>query len=332
MAYHKGVFKNCSHIDACSMYPTQCVRYFHPIGPLLKEPPNAMSTRILYPVGFYELKVDKVPCVQWSSKVNCARYTYKKTYNPSEYVSDFYLDGSYPIWEEEYEIIKQCYNVHGEEFEKVWYIEMTDNIVLKDYIELLFNGKRTNTGTKRLFFKYLMNSLYGKFLTRPDGTSIGYFEEDGEWIRAKLETIKNVYYLPLGSWIAMMGRVTLMKAILSIDSKDFIYCDTDSIIYKGDKMPDVKLGKELGCWEMEHEKVDVNIIGPKTYQELEDGKVITKCGGLPTVVKDKLNWLELYDGMTVKCEKPRRDPNTWAINMVETEFTVSTKASIYRRG
>lgn len=336
MAFHKGIYEHCNHVDAVSMYPTQCVRYFHPIGPLLSEPPNAMHTKILYPCGYYKLKKGKVPNMQWTSIVNCGRYHYIGDYQPSEYVNDFYLDGTYPIWEEEYNIVKECYDVKEESIAKVWYIEMADNTILCNYVNQLFEGKKRNKGTKRLFYKYLMNSLYGKFLTRPDGTTIGYFEEDDGWHRTKLENEKNVYYLPLGSWIAMMGRVTLMKAILSIDSKNFLYCDTDSIIYKGDKMPDVKLGKDLGCWEMEREDVSVNIVGPKTYQELitddEKSYWITKCGGLPNAVKSKVYWRGLYDGMSVKCEKPRRDTETWAISFRPTEFTVSTKALLYRRG
>ena len=130
----------------------------------------------------------------------------------------------------------------------------------------------------------------------------------------------------------MKGRVTLMNAIDSIDSNDFLYCDTDSIIFKGNKMPDIKIGKNLGDWSIEEDHIDVNVVGQKTYQERDKDTVITKCGGLPKQVKNRLKWLELKDGMSIPCMKPRRDSNTWAINIVDTEFTVSTKASIFRRG
>ena len=202
---------------------------------------------------------------------------------------------------------------------------------MKQYIEMLYDGKRKNTGSKRLFYKYLLNSLYGKFLTRPDGITIDYVFENGEWERIKVANEKSTYYLPLGMWIAMQGRVTLMRAIMSIDSKDFLYCDTDSIIFKGDKMPNVSIGKNLGDWSIEQQNIAVNIVGPKTYQELVNGECITKCGGLPRVYKDKLKWLELEDGISFQCAKPRRDKNTWAINIIDTVFTVSTKASLFRR-
>ena len=330
-AFYKGVFENITHIDARSMYPTQMYRDWIPYGGLLKEKPISKHTEIVYPIGWYVLKKNHVPCVQWTSKSNAFRYAYKNIYECGQYVNDFYLDGSYPIWKEEYEIIKEQYDVYNEQILKRWYIKLRENIILKQYIEMLYDGKKNNTGSKRLFFKYLLNALYGKFLTRPDGVTIDYVYENEQWERIKVVSEKSTYYLPLGMWIAMMGRVTLMRAIMSIDSKDFLYCDTDSIIFKGDKMPNVTIGKNLGDWSIEQKGIDVNIVGAKTYQEKIGDEIITKCGGLPRIVKDKLGWLELKDGMSIKCSKPRRDKNTWAINIIDTEFTVSTKASIFRR-
>ena len=130
-----------------------------------------------------------------------------------------------------------------------------------------------------------------------------------------------------------MGRVTLMKAIISLEdqNRDFIYCDTDSIVYKG-KMPNVTIGKELTQWSIEQENVSINVVGQKTYQELlQDGTVITKCAGMPSTLKDFVPWLGLYDGLKIDCSKPHRDKDTWAINIEPTKFTVSTKAQPFRR-
>ena len=328
-AWHKGVFKDCLHVDACSMYPSQCVRDFIPVGGLLEEPPDCKYTSIIFPIGYYRLKDGKVPNIQWRTKAQCDRYRYMNKYEPGDFVRDFYLDGSYPIWMEEYEIIRECYESINEEIKKTYYIELGENTVLKPYVEKLYKGKQTNTGSRKQYFKCLLNSLYGKFLTRPDGIGIDYISVNGEWKRVKVETNKTVYYLPLGSWIAMMGRVTLMKAILSIPEEDFLYCDTDSIIMrKNGAFPDIKIGNDLGTWSIEQDGVDANIVGPKTYQELtRDGKVITKCGGLPSEDKAKLKWLELKEGLVVHTAKPRRDTETWAINFEEIDFTINTRAS-----
>ena len=153
---------------------------------------------------------------------------------------------------------------------------------------------------------------------------------DGKRIKVE-ENDRNTYYLPLGMWIAAMGRVTLFKAMSSIDADDVLYCDTDSIIYKGDKTPNVKIGKWLGDWGVEAEDVSAYIVGPKTYQELEkDGKLTTKCAGMPKDIIKQQTWLSIYEGLTIQCRKPRRDQLTWAINFEETEFTISTRAQIFK--
>ena len=76
---------------------------------------------------------------------------------------------------------------------------MRENIVLKAYVNTLYEGKKNNKGAKRLYYKYLLNALYGKFLTRPDGITIDYFQEDDGWHRVKLASEKTTYYLPLGN-------------------------------------------------------------------------------------------------------------------------------------
>ena len=328
MAVHKGVFEHCTHVDARSMYPTQCVRDFIPSGPVLKEPPITPYTYIVYPVGFFELKEGKLPYFQWRRKSQCVHYAYRTTYEPGEYVSDCILDGTYGVWEAEWEIIKENYNITMLEEDKKIYIEMRENIALKKYVQQLYEGKMNNTGSKRLYYKYLLNALYGKFLSRPDGVGIDYI--DGKRVKVE-ENDRNTYYLPIGMWIAMMGRVTLFKAMSSIPVDNILYCDTDSIIFKGDVFPDIKIGKYLGEWSVEAEDVSVYIVGPKTYQELtKDGKLTTKCAGMPSDEIKKRKWLEIYEGYMIKCRKPRRDPVTWAINFEETQYEISTRAQIFR--
>ena len=46
------------------------------------------------------------------------------------------------------------------------------------------------------------------------------------------------------------------EVISSIDYGDALYCDTDSLIYTGDKMPKVKLSDDLGDWGVEQECCD----------------------------------------------------------------------------
>lgn len=330
MAVHTGVYEHCTHIDARSMYPTQGHKPYIPMGDILTEKPKGKSTGFFFPRGYFRLKDGKLPYFQWRTKAQCYRYQLDKEFKPGEYVTECFLDGSYGIWSDEWEIIKKNYMIDDYDVFRQYYFRMEPNEALYHYYEEVYNGKMNNTGSKKLYYKYLLNSLYGKFLSRPDGVAIDYI--DGRRVKVE-ETDRSTYYLPLGMWIAMGGRVDLFKAMSSIPYEDVLYCDTDSIIYTGNKMPNVTLGKYMGEWSLEAEDVSAYIVGPKTYQELSsDGSLITKCAGMPRAVKDKQDWLGIYEGYTVRCQKPRRDPVTWAINFEDIDYTISTRAGLFSRG
>lgn len=323
-----GLFYDAHHIDAKSHYPSQGVKPYIPHGPILEDKPNSRYEVIYFPVGYFKLKKGKLPYFQWKRKSQCFEYCWGTLYKPGEYVSECYLDGTYAIWGMEWEIIKECYDIFQLDLSKQYYIEMAENTVLKPYFEMIFDAKENNTGTKKYFYKILLNSLYGKFLSRPDGIKISY--ENG--VREKVEeTDRQTYYLPLGSWIATGGRVELMKAMLSIDPENVLYCDTDSMIYTGDTKPAVKYGKSLGCWDIEHESVTANIVGPKTYQEqLPNGEVITKCAGMSKSILGYVPFGELKEGLEVPCLKTRRDKGSWAMNLEPTTFRINTRAQAFR--
>lgn len=339
MAVHTGLYEDCTHIDARSMYPTQCIKPTIPIGPILYHKPDGPSFRIVYPSGFFRLKEGRIPYFQWRSKWHCARYHWLTPYEPGEYVKDCMLDGSLALWEDEWNIIRESYEcIDVEITQEIWF-QGAENVPLNDYVRYLYKGKQENVGSVKLYFKILLNSLYGKFLTRPDGTVIHYV--NGQRIKVE-ETDRHTYYLPLGSWIAMGGRVQLYRAMSSLPVDDVLYCDTDSIIFKGDSFPDVRIGKDLGEWGIEAEHVTAWVVGPKTYQELfheskesaPSGLVAsscnTKCAGMPRDIADRLPFGQLREGLRVECFKPRRDPLTMAINIEPTTFEVSTRAQIFK--
>lgn len=339
MAVHTGLYEDCTHIDARSMYPTQCVRPLIPVGPICWTKPTGPSFHIVFPSGFFKLKEGKIPYFQWRSKMQTARFHWLTNYEPGEYVRDCFLDGSLALWEDEWKIIQESYEHWDVQIDTEFWIRGVENIPLHDYVRYLYKGKQENTGSVRLYFKILLNSLYGKFLTRPDGTVIHYVQ--GQRVKVK-ETDRRTYYLPLGAWIAMMGRVTLYRAMSSIPVENVLYCDTDSIIFKGDEWPDVTIGKNLGDWGVESEHVTAWIVGPKTYQELSrnpkepvpaglcGSECLTKCAGMPRDIADRLPFKQLREGLRVDCFKPRRDPLTMAINIEPTTFEVSTRAQIFK--
>lgn len=323
-----GYFPEAHHLDAKSHYPSQCVKPMIPHGPVLEDKPSSSYTTLYFPYCYGVLKPNKLPYLQWKRNSQCIRYSYLTMYKTGEYVENFYLDGSYMLWANEWDLIKECYDIVELQPPKCYYIEMVENDILQPYVRELYKGKQNNTGTKKYYYKILLNSLYGKFLSRPDGMHITYAGQQ----RTKVEeTDRKTYYLPLGSWIATGGRVDLMHAMLSIPKENVLYCDTDSMIYIGDKQPNVTLGNELGTWGVEHENVEAWIVGPKTYQErLPDGTVITKCAGLSKSLMGYVPFGELKEGLTVPCLKSHRDKETWAISLQPTTFQINTRAKSLR--
>lgn len=347
----KGIHEHVDHYDYNSMYPSQMVHTYTPVGCVLREPPKSgvliscgelpkgetlgmrtPYTYLLAPRGEFRLKEGMVPCIQWKTINQCRMYSLDKEYTPSDYVGDFFLDGSFHFWKDEWDIILQCYDFVGDEGDDFIYFECMNNVLLRNYVNTVYNKKRNATNeSERNLAKMYLNSLYGKFLSRPDGERITY--RNGVREREDVDD-REMYYLPLGSWIAMMGRVTLMKAILSLEhpSEDFYYSDTDSIFCRHGAKLDISIGKELGQAKMEHEDVMMSLIGAKTYQlmwEDEEGvQVVTKCAGLSTEITDRLAFGELQEGNVYMKNQAIRNPDTEAKEVRQMPHIVSTRVPV----
>ena len=333
-AFQKGFFRHCNHIDAHSHYPSAMVSKWTPYGPLLTEKPKyGRYTYIVAPSGYFSIKPNTPKYMQWKSNEMARLYRWKKLYDAGEYVDDFFLNGSLYLWEDEWELIKETYDIEQLEIEDIRYIQLFDNRAIRSFIEQLYKGKMTSTGTKREVFKVLLNALYGKFASRPDGWRIRYvITEDGCLKQQKeYENNRTTFYLPFGSWIAMRGRVVLMRAAMSIPFKNLIYCDTDSLVYIRGKDPKVVMGKGLNEWELEGEDIDIWVVGPKTYQErFPDGRVRTKCAGLSKKIASTIPFGELKEGNVYIVPKMKHHPVTGAAYIEDIEHTVTTRAGQLR--
>lgn len=328
-AFRKGIFEHCHHVDARSMYPSAMVSEYIPYGMILTEKPEGPHFSVHFPTGRFRLKPEKVPYFQFRTIVQCERYAYEHPLKPGEMNDSVWLDGSYMLWDNEYQLIQDLYECDIDS-DTVYYFKAKENRALKSYVEMLYKGKMENTGTKRNYYKILLNSLYGKFLSRPDGEYVDY---TGKERHTRVNDDRAVYYFPLGSWIAKEGRVRLCRAMSSIDYKDLIYCDTDSIVFTGDRFPDITIGKYLNQWGIENDDFRMNCIGPKTYQEVSyDGSnIITKCAGLSREILNTIKFGELAEGKEYVTLKSRRDPTTWAINLIPTTHKVQLRTDVFGR-
>ena len=174
----------------------------------------------------------------------------------------------------------------------------------KEFVEFFYNLRvemRKNNDPSQIWIKLLLNSLYGKFGQKNVTQRIDNDEEIEKIIEeGKLDQYHFDYYdgvrgaLPFlvsidkewrkskntwfgfASFTTSYARVSLNKAILAAGDGAY-YCDTDSIFFNADKLPDVleeiELGNKLGQWDYEIEE-PTNFIGyePKAYVFITDEK------------------------------------------------------------
>jgi DNA polymerase elongation subunit (family B) len=156
------------------------------------------------------------------------------------------------------------------------------------FYELRNKAKDTNDSFGTLFYKYVLNSAYGKFAQNSakymeyaitDGTvnlegqnwqpySIDSLSNRAAetyiiWKRRPVNEVARMYNVATGASITGAARAILMEAIAKADTP--IYCDTDSIICK--HLDVSKSDGELGAWKLEA-KADVACIAMKKLYAL----------------------------------------------------------------
>lgn len=82
----------------------------------------------------------------------------------------------------------------------------------------------------------------------------------------------------------------------------------------------------LGNFKYEFMARPLNLVGPKTYQVLnEDGSVTTKCAGLPRELKDGMGFGDLKRDMKIRSFRRQRDPDSWVLVPEPTTYEITCK-------
>jgi len=205
----------------------------------------------------------------------------------------------------EYEAFKQYIKIN-----KIHSIAVykADNI-FKEYVEYYYNkrleAKARNDNTNALFYKLLMNSLYGKFgqlirerelvsVTDLDDMLTENEKNNNESADISIVSKVGDKYLVLGkhkisynsfpaiaSFVTAYARVYLMQLILKAQEENVYYCDTDSLIVNNEgynNLRDLIDNSELGKLKLEDTADEIEIIAPKWYKfaEKETHKGIKK--------------------------------------------------------
>lgn len=155
-------------------------------------------------------------------------------------------------------------------------------IVFDNFVDHFYNArlKAKAEGNKilDLFYKLILNSAYGKFAQNPDNFcdwaitqnerlaapwTEHFIHNMGQYIIWQKPVVRHSYYnVAIGASITGATRSLLLRGISQ--SKDLIYCDTDSLMCKS--LDGVELSnKTLGAWKLEAQGSRVAIAGKKLY-------------------------------------------------------------------
>lgn len=176
----------------------------------------------------------------------------------------------------------------------------TQWICFDEFVSHFYSARQKAKASKdrihEIFYKFILNSAYGKFAQNPDNFrdsaithgnrampepwEAKYIHGNGTTFWDKSIQRHSYYNVSIGASITGAARATLMRALHHSDS--LIYCDTDSVICRqlsGVSFNDVA----LGAWKLEGAGTLVAMAGKKLYACFNGSECIkqaTKGGNL----------------------------------------------------
>ena len=305
---HRGetVTGPITHLDRVSMYPS--VMYFNPlpygnpiyIGDSLPLPRDLYIMKLRLK---FTIKEGHVPWMMFKNGLDYAIEDLEAgtTVSHCEHWHDMTLTSV------DLETLNMDYDVEVDpDVATETWIFKSEIGLMRPYIDKWIKVKKESPkgSAERSHAKRMLNALYGRFslIQESELCALEYDDEkdDLSWI-TQLTVSENDAYLPYSAFCTAWARRNLtdkIREIVDVYGVDsIIHCDTDSVIYKGE--PIGELGKELGCWDIEHLPKLCIEGGPKRYIEVLDPKMNSldcfamACAGVPQNSK-----LETHDGVS----------------------------------
>lgn len=143
--------------------------------------------------------------------------------------------------------------------------------------------------------KILLNSCYGKFAQGGDEIELIDARElekmknvaaevlpNGQAIIKKNSGFKEYTNYYLASIITAKARHNLYQYLIKAtkENRILLYCDTDSVFFKGTAFDKAMLGSDLGCLEKQYSILEAHFISPKVYYVKTKEKSYYKCKGV----------------------------------------------------
>ena len=280
--YANTILNNVRRYDLNSMYPSIMAQKPLPYGPpIVCDKPGRFKFELYYVHIMFKLKEGHLPTLLKSSSIyNKAGDSY---YIDSEGIIDLRISNL------DLMIMKRHYDIYILKYIEILGFKCALNL-FREWVNEHYKLKSESTGGMRLFYKLTLNSLYGKFGSRPTGKNkTPYLDEDGV-IHLKLgeEHDMGVYYLPIAIAIVSWAHVMIDDAIMMTGYDNFVYCDTDSVHTLGDLDPSVVDQKELGKFKLEGIEDISKYIRQKTYIFKENGTWQITCAGMSYGIREYL--------------------------------------------
>lgn len=292
-------------LDVNSLYPSMMVRrplpYAEPQWFDGEPQYNPRRPLTVFTVTFTaRLKRDHIPCIQIK---NSSRFV------ETEYLREIIEPTTLTVTNVDWELYREHYHIDVIDYHGGWAFKATTGI-FDEYVDKWTEVKESSEGGMREIAKLHLNSLYGKFASRPDVTSKIPVLDDGV-IRLRLgeEETRDPIYTAVGVFITSWARdLTIRSAQQNYDV--FAYADTDSLHLLTDTIPEhLELDqKRMGAWAHEYDFKKAFYIRPKAYLEQKlDGTYVNRIAGLPTHISAALTFDDLRDGLEIEGKMTARN-------------------------
>ena len=258
----------------------------------------------------FELKPNKIPCIQIKHTLSFMNNEYLKSSN-GQLVT-------LTLTNPDLELFFDQYDVKVDEYICGWKFHSSLHI-FDDYIDYWMKEKieasKEGNKPRKVIAKTMLNSLYGKLATSLHASQKEpYLDENGKLCFHTLpDESKKGFYIPAGSFITSYGRnktVRTSQIIRDYSLKKYgidkyWYSDTDSI-WTGLTKEDLEELKDvieiddykLGAWALEKTVDRFKGLRQKCYIYEMDGKVYVTVAGLPQYLAPLVTFDNFKKGFT----------------------------------
>ena len=322
---YKGIdLENVKAYDVNSMYPfVMATRPLpHGVPIYFKGKPKDIANYALFIVSVevnLSLKPNKIPTIM-KKGFRFSKLTYITNEKETQFLTLTCVD---------LKLMFENYEIYDIKYIEGYYFKYSTNL-FKDYVNELYEQKKTQKGVMKLLTKTKLNSLYGYFAKSPiyygRKPYLDNINQIVKYENKEKEEGKPVY-TAIACFITAYAREYLFNMINS-NFNNFVYCDTDSIHLIGDNKPiNMFLSEsELGGLKVEYDFIKVKYIAQKTYIGYLRGEKKLKvcCAGLPKNQKDKVFYDTFKIGLNVSGKLLPKMINGGYV-LVDTCFTIKNR-------